>query len=169
VRGIAPTEVYLPQLHSAGPPSWLPLRAARAPCAHGEVHDDNAFVMGGVAGHAGLFGTAAGVLAVARGWLDGTFEGISTALRERFFAASTVPGSTRRLGWDGQAADGSGSSGGALEPPAVGHTGFTGTSVWVEPSRRRVHVLLSNRVHPVRGNDAIRALRIRFHRLAARL
>ncbi len=167
-RLIAPTEVYEAQLHPHGVPSHFERRRSVL-CAHGAVHDDNAFVMGGVAGHAGLFGTAAGVLEVARGWLLGLLPGIKPAVRERFWQASDVAGSTRRLGWDGASADGSGSAGTAASNCAVGHTGYTGTSLWIDPAAARgptICVLLSNRVHPTRSNDAIRGLRQRFHEAA---
>ncbi len=163
---IAPTEVYDRALHPDGVPSHLPVRE-HTRCAHGEVHDDNCWVMGGVAGHAGLFGDAEGVLAVARAWLDASLPGLDATVRDRFFRPSTVPGSTRRLGWDGPEPDGSGACGRAVGPDAVGHTGFTGTSVWIDPGPRRIYVLLTNRVHPVRTNDAIKRFRPRFHELAA--
>jgi serine-type D-Ala-D-Ala carboxypeptidase len=168
---IAPTEVYDPALHPGGVPSHVPVRA-HAAVAHGVVHDDNAWVMGGVAGHAGLFGDAWGVHELARAWLSASLPGVSVALRDRFWRASTVPGSTRRLGFDGASPDGSGATGDVLSAAAVGHTGYTGTSVWIDPAApggARSFVLLSNRVHPVRDNDAIKALRPRFHRAALAL
>jgi CubicO group peptidase (beta-lactamase class C family) len=163
---IAPTEVYRADLHPDGAPSYVAVRE-HIRCAHGEVHDDNCWVMGGVAGHAGLFGDADAVLAVARAWLECSLPGLIPALRDRFWRRSTVPGSTRRLGFDGVEPDGSGACGNALGRDAVGHTGFTGTSVWIDPGPRRIYVLLSNRVHPVRSNDAIKRFRPRFHELAA--
>jgi CubicO group peptidase (beta-lactamase class C family) len=165
---IAPTEVYDPRLHAAGSPAWFAVRADRD-CAHGEVHDDNAYAMGGVAGHAGLFGTAEAVLVLARAWLAGQLPGVDAELTRRFFRRSAVSTSTRRLGWDGESPDGSGSSGGALGPEAVGHTGYTGTSLWLDPATRAVYVLLSNRVHPTRENESIRSLRRWFHQIAVRL
>lgn len=170
-RRIAPTEVYDPSLHPGGVPSYLPVRQG-LPMAHGAVHDDNAWVMGGVAGHAGLFGDAWAVHEIARSLVHATLPGFTEPLRERFFRPSTVPGSTRRLGFDGPSPDGSGATGSALQPSAVGHTGYTGTSVWIDrdaPGGARIFVLLSNRVHPVRTNDAIKAFRQRFHAAAMRL
>ena len=169
---IAPTEVYDAALHADGGPSHLPVRAAHASLAHGAVHDDNAYVMGGVAGHAGLFGTAAAVLEVGAAWAEGRVPDVDAATRDRFWIASDVPGSTRRLGWDGTPGDGSGSTADAMSPAAVGHTGYTGTSLWIDPAAERgalVCVLLSNRVHPTRDNVAIQAFRRRFHPAAARL
>lgn len=165
---IAPTEVYDAALHPDGVPSHVPVRAALA-VAHGQVHDDNAWVMGGVAGHAGLFGDAWAVHEIARAWLQASLPGLDAKLRDRFWQPSTVAGSTRRLGFDGPSPDGSGATGTALSPRAVGHTGFTGTSVWIDPDAQGIYVLVSNRVHPVRDNDAIKTLRPRFHRAAAAL
>jgi serine-type D-Ala-D-Ala carboxypeptidase len=168
---IAPTEVYDPALHPAGSPSYLAIRE-HAPVAHGAVHDDNAYVMGGVAGHAGLFGTAAAVREVARAWLELLLPGLRPEVRDRFWQKSTVSGSTRRLGFDGPSPGGGGSTGHATTEHAVGHLGFTGTSLWIDPAAKggaRIFVLLSNRVHPTRDNDAIRRLRPRFHELAMRL
>jgi CubicO group peptidase (beta-lactamase class C family) len=126
--------------------------------------------MGGVAGHAGLFGTATGVATLARAWLDDSIPGAKTAVTKRFWRLSDVVGSTRRVGWDSPEPDGSASTGGALSPAASGHTGFTGTSLWIDPTRpTRIIVLLSNAVHPRRDPDAIRAFRPVFHRAAARI
>jgi CubicO group peptidase (beta-lactamase class C family) len=155
-------------LHPDGVPSHLPVRAA-AGIAHGAVHDDNAWVMGGVAGHAGLFGTASAVLEIARAWCEGLLPGIEPAVRDRFWRRSTVPGSTRGLGWDGVSVDGSGMTGSAMSSRAIGHSGFTGTSVWIDPQGPWIAVLLTNRVHPTRDDDRIKQLRPRFHEAAARL
>lgn len=167
-RRVAPTEVYARGLHPEGTPSHLPVREA-ARYAHDEVHDDNAWVMGGVAGHAGLFGTAEGVLEVARAWLAALVPGMDRDVRDRFWRPSQVPGSTRRLGWDGPEPDGSGSTGTELSARAVGHTGYTGTSLWIDPEGDRIFVLLSNAVHPTRRPEVIRAFRRRFHAAAAKL
>lgn len=168
---IAPTEIYDEDLHPAGVPSHFDVRK-NSSVAHGFVHDDNAFVWGGVAGHAGLFGTAHGVLEVARAWVLNLLPGLSPAVRDRFWQPSTVEGSTRRLGWDGPSPDGGGTAGRAVTASAVGHTGYTGTSLWVDPEAEggpTIYVLLSNRVHPVRTNDAIKAFRPKFHEAAVSL
>jgi CubicO group peptidase (beta-lactamase class C family) len=124
--------------------------------------------MGGVAGHAGLFGTVHGVLAVARAWLEESPLSLPGSVRGRFWSLSRIPGHHRRLGWDAPTTGGS--TGGALTDAAAGHLGYTGTSLWIEPDRGRVYVLLSNRVHPTRAREPeIRALRQAFHRAAARL
>ncbi len=168
---VAPTEVYDPSLHQDGVPSYLPVRVSDG-LAHGVVHDDNAFVMGGVAGHAGLFGTAEGVAEVARAWAEDRVPDVRTAVRDRFWRPSTVPGSTRRLGFDGTPDDGSGSTGTAFSAKTVGHTGFTGTTVWIDPAAEggpRVAVLLTNRVHLGREDQRIRDVRRAFHAAAARM
>jgi CubicO group peptidase (beta-lactamase class C family) len=129
--------------------------------------------MGGVAGHAGLFGTAMGVLGIARAWLERRLPLLdaarSSAVVAEFTKASTVPGSTRRMGFDGPAPDGSGATGLSLSPRAYGHLGFTGVSLWIDPDAQSIHVLLTNRVHPTRSNERIGALRRAFHALAAAL
>lgn len=168
---IAPTEVYDSALHPEGLPSHFEVRK-QVPYAHGAVHDDNAFVMGGVAGHAGLFGTAEAVHRVSTAWLDVRLPGLRRAVRDRFWKASDVPHSTRRLGWDGPSPDGSGSAGTAVSAAAVGHTGYTGTSLWIDPESKggpTIMILLSNRVHPTRLDDRIKAIRPAFAEAAMRL
>ncbi len=170
-KKIAPTEVYDPALHPDGLPSYFGVRREDG-VAHGVVHDDNAFVMGGVAGHAGLFGTAEAVAEVAQAWAEDRVPDVPTAVRDRFWRPSDVPGSTRRLGFDGTPGDGSGTTGTAMSEHAVGHTGFTGTTVWIDPAALggpRVAVLLTNRVHLGRDNVRIRGLRRAFHEAAVRL
>jgi serine-type D-Ala-D-Ala carboxypeptidase len=166
---VAPTEVY-----TDAAAHWFAIREELGQrFAHAIVHDDNCVVMGGVAGHAGLFGTAAGVLAIARAWLERRLPGVPAAAGDRvwslFTTPSTVPGSTRRLGFDGPSPDGRGSTGAALSASAIGHLGYTGTCVWIDCERMGIDVLLSNRVHPSRDNQAIRELRRRFHELGAAL
>lgn len=112
----------------------------------GEVHDENAFALGGAAGHAGLFGTLEGVLERARAWLGGT------ELSPAGHAAALEPQSEERLlGWVRRHP---GWSGGSLASPrAYGHTGFTGTGVWIDPERGYAWALLTNRVHPSRYQE----------------
>ncbi|MCB9653772.1 MAG: beta-lactamase family protein [Deltaproteobacteria bacterium] len=132
----------------------------------GMVHDENARAMGGVAGHAGLFGTAEGVLAIVEAWLR-AYHGqdnslLTRATARRFWSPTVVPGSERTPGWDRPSLNGS-STGGRWPRHAVGHLGFTGTSVWVEPERALAVVLVTNRVCPTRANEQIRALRPRLY------
>ncbi|MFN9453616.1 MAG: serine hydrolase domain-containing protein [Gemmatimonadota bacterium] len=131
---IAPTELT--------PPRGYPL--------HGEVHDENAYILGGVAGHAGLFSTAADLSVFAQMMLNrGTFAGT------RVFADSTVrlftarSAGTRGLGWDTCA--GQHGCGDYLGPGAFGHIGYTGTSLWIDPEREMFVILLTNRVHAARA------------------
>jgi beta-N-acetylhexosaminidase len=130
----------------------------------GEVHDENAWALGGAAGHAGLFGTAASTGAFARLLLRGMEGGRSIARAEtlaRFTAKSSVPGSSRALGWDTMLT--TSSCGSRLSPRAIGHTGFTGTSLWIDRGQDLYIVLLTNRVHPTRENNALQAVRRAFH------
>jgi serine-type D-Ala-D-Ala carboxypeptidase len=130
----------------------------------GEVHDLNAWVMGGVAGHAGLFGTAADVSAVADALVssyhgDATPLQIPASLIRRFFAPAGVPGSTWGLGWD-HPSPGFSLAGTIVSRSAVGHLGFTGVSLWIDPEERASVTMLSNRVHPhVVDDPRFRALR----------
>jgi CubicO group peptidase (beta-lactamase class C family) len=131
----------------------------------GEVHDENAWTLGGVAAHAGLFGTAAAVGQCARHLLqvlEGRTGAFTRATLETFIARRTdVPESSRALGWDTMLP--TSSCGTHMSPRAFGHTGFTGTSLWIDPDRSIYAVLLTNRIHPTRENEAIRQVRPAFH------
>jgi CubicO group peptidase (beta-lactamase class C family) len=164
-RRVAPTEVYDAGQHAVTP-SWFALREEEG-LAHGRVHDDNALVMDGVAGHAGLFGDAEAVYEVARAWLESSLYGLLERSRDHFWEEQA--GQIRRLGWDAQSPDGSGSTANVLGPRAVGHLGFTGTSLWIDPDNASIYVLLSNCVHPHREDSRIKTLRREFHRVACRL
>jgi CubicO group peptidase (beta-lactamase class C family) len=129
----------------------------------GEVDDGNAHVMGGVAGHAGLFGTAAAVATVAHAlcaaWRDAASPLVDRAVLRAFWTAAGVPRSTWRLGWDGPAPHQS-VAGALISRSAVGHLGFTGCSLWIDPERETFVLILSNRIHPtVQDGRAFRALR----------
>ena len=131
---IAPTEV--------APPRGYPLQ--------GEVHDENAYALGGVAGHAGLFSTAADLAVFAQMMLDGGEYGGVRIIADSTIAEFTKRAAgTRALGWD--TCGGSGSCGQYLGADAYGHTGFTGTSLWIDPEREMFVVLLTNRVHEARA------------------
>lgn len=131
----------------------------------GEVHDENASALGGAAGHAGLFGTAAAAGQYARHLLqvlDGKVGAFRRATVEEFITRRTdVPGSSRALGWDTMLPGSS--CGSRMSPRAFGHTGFTGTSLWIDPDRGVYVVLLTNRVHPSRANEAIKQVRPAVH------
>jgi CubicO group peptidase (beta-lactamase class C family) len=153
---IAPTE------RRAAEPGGAP--AADSPAVHGTVHDENAAAGDGATGHAGLFSTAEDLsrfaAEVLRG-LRGESDLFPRGLAERFAARrGIVPGSSRALGWD-TPSEGS-SAGTRLGPRAFGHTGFTGTSIWLDPDRDLYFILLTNRVHPTRQNTKIGAVRRAF-------
>ena len=118
----------------------------------GEVHDENAFALGGAAGHAGLFGTVDGVLDFALALLDGSGTGAAlAAIRTATNGHRTAGWEKRHPGWPG---------GDACSPETIGHTGFTGTGLWIDFDRGLAWTLLTNRVHPTRHRDsAIFALR----------
>jgi CubicO group peptidase (beta-lactamase class C family) len=127
--------------------------AWRGRVLRGEVHDENAFALGGAAGHAGLFGPASAVLDVARGLLDGGGLGPAS------LAAIQAPaGRHRTVGWEHRHPGWSG--GDACSEATIGHTGFTGTGLWIDFAAGRAWTLLTNRVHPSRHVDTgIAALR----------
>lgn len=129
----------------------------------GEVHDDNCAALGGVAGHAGLFGRARAVARFGAAQV-GALHGRHGALDEELVQHATLPRprGTHRLGWDGKAENGS-AAGSLIDPNAFGHLGFTGTSIWCDPRRQLVVVLLTNRVAVSDDNTAIRQFRPAFH------
>ncbi|MGH8031527.1 MAG: glycoside hydrolase family 3 N-terminal domain-containing protein [Luteimonas sp.] len=137
--------------------------AWRGRLVHGEVHDENAFALGGVAPHAGLFSTAGDLARFAQMLLNGgVLEHRRIVSRDTVALftrrADLVPGSSRALGWDTRSPSGS-SAGSLFSDDAFGHTGFTGTSIWIDPQRELFVILLTNRVHPTRDNNLIRAVR----------
>ncbi|MGH7584788.1 MAG: serine hydrolase domain-containing protein [Gemmatimonadales bacterium] len=114
----------------------------------GEVHDENAARLEGITGHAGLFGTAADLVRYGEWWLEAwATDSVAHAFASR---QELVPGSSRAIGWDTPSIRSS--AGTRLSNWSFGHTGFTGTSIWIDPSRQLVVVLLTNRVHPTREN-----------------
>ena len=171
------------------PPRELRARCApteldlwRGRLLQGEVHDENCWALSGAAGHSGLFGTAEAVGDFARQILQvlagsdrlrqgyGQSAGASAPAErhglqrktvERFVRKSTVPGSSRALGWDTMLP--TSSCGTRMSPRAIGHTGFTGTSLWIDPERDLYAVLLTNRVHPSRENNQIQPVRRAVH------
>jgi serine-type D-Ala-D-Ala carboxypeptidase len=132
---IAPTELT--------PPRGYPLR--------GEVHDENAFVLGGVAGHSGLFSTATDLARFAQMMLNGgELNGVRVVADTTvaLFTARTPSRGSRALGWDTCSDDACGKY---LSGKSYGHTGFTGTSLWIDPERDLFVILLTNRVHASRA------------------
>ena len=136
----------------------------------GEVDDDNAYAMGGVAGHAGVFAPAKDldtILCALKACYRGEHPLIPARIVREFWSPDpTVADSTWCLGWDTPSMSGS-SSGSAFSPHSVGHLGFTGCSVWLDLERDRHVILMSNRVHPTRDNDQIKAFRPHIHDLIA--
>ena len=131
---IAPTEI--------APPRGYPIK--------GEVHDENAYALGGVAGHAGLFSTAADLSIFAQMMLNGgEFNGVRILSDSAVALFTHRAAGTRALGWD--TADGDGGAGKFLDSRAYGHTGYTGTSIWIDPERQMFVLLLTNRVHAARA------------------
>ena len=158
------------ELRFRPPTAWRPRTAAteidklRGRLLVGEVHDGNSWALGGIAGHSGLFGTAAAVGRFARTMLAG-FRGEATFARPETFSIFTTPtdviGSSRALGWDMMRR--TSSCGTRMSSVSVGHTGFTGTSLWIDPTVDLYIALLTNRVYPTANNDAILRVRPAFH------
>ena len=131
----------------------------------GQVHDENAYVVGGIEGHAGLFGTAAAVYILVRTLLS-AYQGtdsdslFQTKIVRSFF--KRLPKTDKALGFDMPSLKNS-SAGRHFSANSVGHLGFTGTSFWMDLDRAVIAILLTNRVHPSRDNMAIKAFRPRLH------
>lgn len=154
------------------PPDWRDRvapteRSVDGTIIRGTVHDENAWRLGGVSGHAGLFSTGPDLAAYAA-WMLDMWHGRATPGRpalpvdlvRRFTGRQDlVPGSSRALGWD--TPSGHSSAGSRPTPLAFGHTGFTGTSLWLYPEYDLFVLLLTNRVHPTRENARIRSVRPR--------
>lgn len=130
----------------------------------GQVHDDNCWAMGGYSGHAGAFGDARSLLRFGRKLLDGAFSPATTG---EAWSRLTVPeGCERTPGWDTPSGD-SPALGKIFSARSVGHLGYTGTSLWIDPENQVVVTLLTNRVHPSRENALIKPFRGRFHEALA--
>jgi beta-N-acetylhexosaminidase len=131
----------------------------------GEPHDDNTFVMGGIAGHAGLFSTAGDLAAFCQMMLNGGIYAhhrlLKRATVEEFTSAQPLAKNTRALGWVVPTEPSA--SGKYFSSRSFGHAGFTGTSIWCDPEKDLFVVLLTNRVHPVRTNEKIQQVRPALH------
>jgi CubicO group peptidase (beta-lactamase class C family) len=132
----------------------------------GEVHDENAYALGGVSGHAGLFSTSRDLATLMQMLMNGgTYQG------KRFIQPSTIElftakqgtSSTRALGWDTKTVGGYSTAGSLFSEKSYGHTGFTGTSIWVDPTRNLLVIFLTNRVYPTRDNKKISEVRPPLH------
>ena len=134
----------------------------------GEVHDQNTHAAGGILGQAGLFCTADDLGRFAQAMIDAS-GGFTPELLELFAAPSTVPGSTRRLGWDSPSAVPGESHAGDLWPrDSLGHLGFTGCAMWIHRAGGRYVVLLTNSIHPQVQKPVTKALRRRVMDAVAR-
>ena len=143
----------------------------RKKMVHGFVHDENAFLLDGVSGHAGLFSTAEdlgrfGQIMLNKGsWLGNRY--FRSSLIRKFTKRQNIPkGSERALGWDTPSRNGRSSAGDLYSNNSFGHLGFTGTSIWIDPDNEVIIVLLTNRVHPTRKNNRIYGIRRNFHNYA---
>lgn len=147
---------------SIAPTEFDPWRGRRL---IGDVHDENGWALGGVAGHTGLFGTAEAVGHFARAMLDALATGDDRiakkeTVRKFVTRVAQVPGS-RALGWDTMLP--TSSCGTKMSPTSFGHTGFTGTTLWIDPVRELYVVFLTNRVNPTRENNKIQKVRPALH------
>jgi CubicO group peptidase (beta-lactamase class C family) len=153
--------------HRAAPTIPMDTDRRRGETLVGEVHDNYAAALGGMAGHAGLFGSAPAVGGFARTVLraargeTGLPPPFSPDLVRQFTTKSTVPGSSRALGWDTMLP--TSSCGTRMSASAFGHVGFTGTSLWIDPARDRYFVLLTNRAYGGGTIDQMRDVRRAFH------
>ncbi|MBQ7784904.1 MAG: beta-lactamase family protein [Clostridia bacterium] len=159
-----PPEALLPRIAATEFCPW------RGKIVRGQVHDENAVVMEGVAGHAGLFSTARDVSRIAAAMLGANIPGTE----EPFFHPATIalmtrnytPGRGEHRGLGFILVGPNAPAGDLMSPTSFGHTGFTGTSIWVDPEKGLYAVLLSNRIHPNRDNPKIFRVRHIFHNLA---
>lgn len=153
--------------HHAAPTRPLDEDHRRGRLLVGEVHDNYAAALGGVAGHAGLFASASGVGAFARAVLRAARGAkdvpppFSPPLVAMFTTKTRVTGSSRALGWDTMLP--TSSCGARMSPQAFGHVGYTGTSLWIDPVRNRYFILLTNRVFGSGTLEAMRSVRRAFH------
>jgi len=135
----------------------------------GQVHDENAYALGGYSGHAGLFGTALDIFTLTTELVN-IYQGDSSGplktetVRAFFSRQGIVPESTCVLGWDTPSEENS-SSGNYFSSNSVGHTGFTGTSVWIDLEKNITVIFLTNRIHPSRSNEKIKDFRPKLHNL----
>lgn len=138
----------------------------RKALVQGTVHDENAYILGGVSGHAGVFGTAQDLAVLMTMLMNGGSYGgrdYLSAETIRLFTTRQRSSSSRALGWDTKSENGYSSAGTLFGPRTFGHTGFTGTSIWADPERKIFIILLTNRVYPTRNNGKIAKIRPIVH------
>ncbi len=132
----------------------------------GEVHDENAFALGGISGHAGLFSTASDLSIFIQMIMNGGSYGGKQYIKPetiKLFTTRQSNKSTRALGWDTKTVNGYSSAGTLFGEKSFGHTGFTGTSVWIDQEKKIFVILLTNRVYPTRNNNKIMQIRPIVH------
>ena len=150
-----------PALKNSIPPT-ADDRSFRQRIIQGEVQDENASVLGGIAGHAGLFSTAENLAIFAHAMLNGGHPILRSTTVDLFSRREPAPeGTSRGLGWDTSSAPSQ--SGEYFSPHSFGHLGYTGTSLWIDPDRQLSIVLLTNRTWPDCQNQAIKQVRPAFH------
>lgn len=138
----------------------------RKKLVQGTVHDETAALLGGVAGHAGMFSTAVDIAIFTQMILNGgSYGGVQFIKTEtvKLFTERTDLKTKRGLGWDFKTLSGYSSAGNLFRPKSFGHTGFTGTSLWIDPDRNLIVIFLTNRVHPTRANTKINKVRSELH------
>ncbi len=139
-------------------------RTFRHRIIQGEVQDENASVLGGVAGHAGLFSTAEDLALFAHAMLNGGYPILRSSTVEMFSRRESAPaGTSRALGWDTPSLPLPSQSGKYFSSRSFGHLGYTGTSLWIDPDRQLSITLLTNRTWPDCQNQAIKQVRPAFH------
>jgi len=169
--------LYLDHI-TTDPPERKGLYAATEYCPwrkeiiQGHVHDENAYALGGFSGHAGLFGTAPDIFTLTTALIKiyhrYRSEPVKSETVRTFFSRQgVVPESTYALGWDTPSKNNS-SSGNYFSASSIGHTGFTGTSVWIDLQRNITVLFLTNRIHPNRSNQKIKDFRPKLHNLIMR-
>jgi CubicO group peptidase (beta-lactamase class C family) len=160
--GMTHTAFCPPEAWKQNIPPTVDDRVFRHRIVQGEVHDENACVLGGVAGHAGVFAPASDVAAFAHVMLSGggpILRPETVALFTR--RETTPPGTSRALGWDTPSLPSQ--SGKHFSARSFGHLGYTGTSLWIDPERRLSVTLLTNRTWPDHGSQKIKHVRPQFH------
>jgi CubicO group peptidase (beta-lactamase class C family) len=130
------------------------------------VHDENAYLLGGVAGHAGLFSNTQDLAVFMQMLMNGGSYAGKRYLKPEtisLFSSKQDQKSTRALGWDTKTVNGYSTAGSLFSEHSFGHTGFTGTSIWADPDRRIVAIFLTNRVYPTRANNKLVQVRPKVH------
>jgi CubicO group peptidase (beta-lactamase class C family) len=159
---MAGTTYNPPQAQRSTIPPTADDRFFRHRIIQGEVQDENAFVLGGIAGHAGVFASAQDVAHFAQAMLDGGSPMLRPETLALFTRREPSPESTSRaLGWDTPSSPSQ--SGKYFSNASFGHLGYTGTSLWIDPARQLSIILLTNRTWPDCANDAIKRVRPNFH------